>query len=681
MRILRFLTYLLVPLALCLFASLVVSPVGTKNFLADYSSNLRRLFAGDWEFAEMFEDQQRGGGDGDGRRNGGGRRRSSDSFAFSRLDHDENGRLTEDELGTRLRLDLAARGTLEGGLTSDEFQRRLYAAAIKPAVGSKREGVEQARSPGEADSNAGSSAEASRELTAEGLFEPNHIVQVDVTLDPLDWRALCNQSRNFHSAVENPLAKPYTNFRADVVVDGVLIEDVAIRKKGFIGSQDRVRPSLKIKFDEYVEQQPVAGLDRLTLNNNKQDNSLLSQSMTYWLYRRAGLKAPRCTLASVTVNGMFLGVYSHVESVRKPFLQREFGDDSGNLYEGTLTDIYPKAIEWVEAKTNKKSDRARLVALAEVLDQESPTLEEIEEYVDVDHFLRFWVIESLIAFWDGYSQNQNNFFMYNDPRNGKFYFMPWGADSCFGGRHGRQGNAAVEAKGILANRLYNIEGIPERYREVMMETLSSVWDETALLAETERLETQVMDIVGFGQISAFGEMEQMRDFIRNRRQLVEMQLQRWPAYVGQPRIPRYSEKVGSAQGQFTIQCGEVGATGTGKVEGTITLHGESASIAEVRCVPGDHSDVAIVFAAVINERAYNVDFRLQADDANLAESFKAGGQHGDERFGLLEHKNYDTVRGKMELSEFSLQPGGTITGSFEARLVEPRGGFTARRRW
>ncbi len=72
----------------------------------------------------------------------------------------------------------------------------------------------------------------------------------------------------------------YTYFRADIWIDGTKIESVAIRKKGFFGSNDNKRPSLKVKFDEFVEQDPIKGLSRLTLNNNKQDKSLASQMLT-----------------------------------------------------------------------------------------------------------------------------------------------------------------------------------------------------------------------------------------------------------------------------------------------------------------------------------------------------------------------------------------------------------------
>jgi spore coat protein CotH len=74
---------------------------------------------------------------------------------------------------------------------------------------------------------------------------------------------------------------PYTYFKADIWIDDVKIESVGVRKKGLFGSLDSDRPSLKVKFDEFVKQDPVKGLSRLTLNNNKQDKSQLSQFVTY----------------------------------------------------------------------------------------------------------------------------------------------------------------------------------------------------------------------------------------------------------------------------------------------------------------------------------------------------------------------------------------------------------------
>ena len=111
------------------------------------------------------------------------------------------------------------------------------------------------------------------ELDAEQLFDSTRLLEVEISLPEKDWDALCAQSRvrgGFASLFSNTAEKPFTYFKADVKVNGVKIPSVGIRKKGFIGSLDETRPSLKVKFGEYVDQKPVKGLDRLTLNNNKQ---------------------------------------------------------------------------------------------------------------------------------------------------------------------------------------------------------------------------------------------------------------------------------------------------------------------------------------------------------------------------------------------------------------------------
>ena len=59
---------------------------------------------------------------------------------------------------------------------------------------------------------------------------------------------------------------------------------------------------MKLKFNEYVAQEPIDGLRRLTLNNNKQDATVISQFMANRMFAEAKLPAPRCNFARVTVN-------------------------------------------------------------------------------------------------------------------------------------------------------------------------------------------------------------------------------------------------------------------------------------------------------------------------------------------------------------------------------------------
>ena len=67
-------------------------------------------------------------------------------------------------------------------------------------------------------------------------------------------RELCDQTRSFAQALsedrrDGEFSKPFTWFPASATVDGVKYENIGLRKKGFIGSLDSERPSLKIKLN------------------------------------------------------------------------------------------------------------------------------------------------------------------------------------------------------------------------------------------------------------------------------------------------------------------------------------------------------------------------------------------------------------------------------------------------
>ena len=223
----------------------------------------------------------------------------------------------------------------------------------------------------------------------------------------------------------------YSRFKATVSVDGKILEDVLARKKGFLGSLSASRPSFKLNFDELRPGRRHYGLERMTLNNNLQDSSNTHTCMAYELFREAGVAAPRCNFARVSINGKDLGIYSHVESIKKAFIGRNFGNDTGNLYEAQIADFGENLKENFQLKTNREiNDRSDLSAVVSALtatDENLPSL--LSQVVDLDAFITFWAAEAVIGHWDGSTSNANNYFIYNNPDNGLFYYIPWGTDA------------------------------------------------------------------------------------------------------------------------------------------------------------------------------------------------------------------------------------------------------------
>ena len=87
-----------------------------------------------------------------------------------------------------------------------------------------------------------------------------------------------------------------------------------------------------MEFDHYDDANTYYGLDKLSLNNLIQDNTLMKDFLCYQLMGSFGVAAPLCSYVSITVNGEPWGLYLAVEGVEDAFLRRNYGTDAGELY-------------------------------------------------------------------------------------------------------------------------------------------------------------------------------------------------------------------------------------------------------------------------------------------------------------------------------------------------------------
>lgn len=382
------------------------------------------------------------------------------------------------------------------------------------------------------------------------IFPRDEVLQIDITVDQDDWDEIRKQTRSFAEALGpsrqfETVESPFSYVTADVTINGVRFQNVGLRKKGFFGSLDERRPSLKVKLDKYEKGRNIDGRVSLTLNNNKQDTTLMSQFIGYELFRNSGVPAPRAALANVTVNGENLGVYSHIDSMRAPFLVDAFGNEDGTLYEGTVVDFFDDWAGGFERKSGpKKSGLARLEGLIEALDIEDDARAEqaIWKVVDQDAFYTFWAMEGLLSFWDGYSGNRNNFFVYDDPETGTLHFIPWGADVMFE-TYSKLGEdpaspRSVRTVGRLAYRLYQIPSVRVRYAETMRRLLTDVWDEDVILAEIDRVESMAREHLSDSQRRSF-DPDRIREFVKNRRAMIEPEIsgEDMPLWTQKPEPP------------------------------------------------------------------------------------------------------------------------------------------------
>jgi hypothetical protein len=108
------------------------------------------------------------------------------------------------------------------------------------------------------------------DVVGPGAFSLAHVLEVSLDMEPAEWDALRAETRVLFDILgpncqAGPAPDVFNWREADVVIDGRRLERIGVRKKGFLGSLDTDRPSLRLELDEYVSGQELDGLERLVL--------------------------------------------------------------------------------------------------------------------------------------------------------------------------------------------------------------------------------------------------------------------------------------------------------------------------------------------------------------------------------------------------------------------------------
>jgi len=140
---------------------------------------------------------------------------------------------------------------------------------------------------------------------------------------------------------------------------------------------------------------------------------------------------------------IYFGLYTSVEVVDKRFLEDRFGDDSGNLYkpDGPGSDLTSFMGVAMEKETNEdEADWSDVQRFIEILNTNYPNTDyfksAIEQVFDIDTFLSWLAVNSVLCNIDSYAGTGHSYFLYNNPVDGKFYFIPWDCNESFGAFYG-----------------------------------------------------------------------------------------------------------------------------------------------------------------------------------------------------------------------------------------------------
>jgi hypothetical protein len=345
------------------------------------------------------------------------------------------------------------------------------------------------------------------------IFGPGKLHRITVTMSKAEWDVLQTSSpRNAGGTPGEDYVQPdgrivhigggfrgyFPWIHADLVVNGTALKDVGMRYKGnnSFASSNAARPfraNFKVKTDLFGGKADWDGAETLNIHAGVVDPTLMREDMSYAIFREAGVPASRTAYAEMTFNVPGLhesapgGFYVLIENVNKQFLKRVLPPGTGLLMkpEGVRGGISSLGNNWAAYVASYRPDREatpheqqRVMEFANLVSQSDTRLfhEKIGSYLDVDAFLRFIAVNVIIQNNDSYLSGNHNYFVYLDPKDDKFRFIPWDMDLAMAGRGaGMDILRPSGANNPLIYKLLDDPGVAERYRAILKEIAASVF--------------------------------------------------------------------------------------------------------------------------------------------------------------------------------------------------------------
>ncbi len=288
------------------------------------------------------------------------------------------------------------------------------------------------------------------------IYDDTQVKRIDIFISPDNWNAM---QEDLDEQIVLPWEdRDFCYFECEVLFEENFWEHVGIRYKGNSSmqmpyQQDQEKLPFRLDFDEFEDEYPETdnqrfwGVKWMVFNNNFKDPSMLREKITYDLFREFGVMASHVAHYRFFVDfgegPVYFGLYTSVEVVDKRFLEDRFGDDSGNLYkpDGPGQELNFFSEETFEKKTNEdEADWSDVINLIDVLNANYSDPQQfktaIEQIFNIDSFISWLAVNSVLCNLDSYAGTGHNYYLYNNPVDGKFYLIPWDCNESFGSFYG-----------------------------------------------------------------------------------------------------------------------------------------------------------------------------------------------------------------------------------------------------
>jgi hypothetical protein len=356
-----------------------------------------------------------------------------------------------------LLLVLVVGGIVAGSALNVEFTRADAAVSSGPSTGAGN------TAPLE-DTAAKIRAKAVREdknrRQISEFFGEDPVPVLSIDFDPEEWEYLKRDARRYAEAKLTDDA-------------GRVIKGVAVKCKGSAGSFQGpdAKPGLTVSMNKYKGADRWRGFAKWHLNNGAQDGTFLQEQIAGEMARKAGVPASRCGHVLVKLQGRDLGLYVFKEAFDKDFLAHFFAKPEGDLYDGGFCAEIRPEMEKDEGDRTKVDNVKALIDACREGDSKK-RWERLDQVLDVDRFISYLAMESILCHWDGYNFNRNNYRLYFDAETGKAVFFLHGMDQTFGDTNSQilRDSGAMVGQAVMSNSAWKAmyrDRVEKIYNEVL----------------------------------------------------------------------------------------------------------------------------------------------------------------------------------------------------------------------
>jgi len=342
------------------------------------------------------------------------------------------------------------------------------------------------------------------------VFRDDMVPRIDIQINPdsLAWI--------YENVESNRLFHAQFVFTTDTLQD--TIPEIGFRLRGNT-SRNAKKKSFKVSFNTYHPGRKFYGLEKMNLNGEHNDPSIIRSKIGWDLLRQFGIPASRANHVQVYINGDYYGLYINVEHIDEEFVDSRFENQDGNLYKclwpcdfdykGSSPEDYKYTAgdrRVYDLRTNTAADDYTDLAdfITKLNQLPLPVFAcEINKVLNVYDYLRVIAVDVFLGNWDGPIYNKNNCYLYHDTKSDRFEYIPYDLDNIlgvdwmgkdWGNRNIYDWNKHGEPRPIYTKMMAN-QKFREIYSQYMSELISDSITGEALINHINRLKEMISPYV------------------------------------------------------------------------------------------------------------------------------------------------------------------------------------------